>query len=70
MGLMPTLQLRSEVVMSSRSFIEAPKPLALAFQPAEEEWFASATQQRRPFRMSPSLPPPPIGDDMADRWFR
>jgi hypothetical protein len=69
MGLTPILQLRSEVVMSSRS-IEGPKPLALAFEPAEEQWFASARQQKRPFRSSPSVPPPPIGDEMADRWFR
>jgi hypothetical protein len=67
MGLTPILQLRSEVVMSSRSIT---KPTALAFEPAEEQWFASATQQKRPFRVSPSVPPPPIGDEMADRWFR
>ena len=41
------------------------------FQNDEERWFYERSQERkRPSRSSPTTPPPPIGDDMADRWFR
>jgi hypothetical protein len=42
------------------------------FQSDEEMWFSDHGKGRkRPLRQSPSTPPPPpIGDDLADRWFR
>lgn len=44
----------------------APKFLA-----TEEGWFKDGQREKkRPLRTSPTTPPPPIGDAMADRWFR
>lgn len=37
----------------------------------EEAWFSDRNRERkRPLRTSPTTPPPPIGDEVADRWFR
>jgi hypothetical protein len=37
----------------------------------EERWFSDRDRsQKRPFRSSPTTPPPPIGDALADGWFR
>lgn len=37
----------------------------------EEAWFADRGRgTKRPLRSSPTTPPPPIGDELADRWFR
>lgn len=37
----------------------------------EEAWFADRGRETtRPLRTSPTTPPPPIGDDLADGWFR
>lgn len=37
----------------------------------EDRWFAERERTRkRPLRSSPTTPPPPIGDQVADRWFR
>ncbi|MBX3213370.1 MAG: hypothetical protein KF850_15140 [Labilithrix sp.] len=42
-----------------------------AFHSAEERWFGDYSRERaRPVRQSPTTPPPPIGDALADRWFR
>ena len=45
-------------------------PLA-NFLTDEERWFAERERdKKRPTRSSPTMPPPPIGDALADRWFR
>jgi hypothetical protein len=37
----------------------------------EEAWFSDRHREtKRPLRTSPTMPPPPIGDELADRWFR
>ncbi|MFO0739542.1 MAG: hypothetical protein U0270_26825 [Labilithrix sp.] len=37
----------------------------------EEAWFADrGRESKRLLRTSPTTPPPPIGDELADRWFR
>jgi len=37
----------------------------------EEAWFADrGRESKRMLRTSPTTPPPPIGDELADRWFR
>ena len=47
------------------------QPQAPSFQSDEEKWFCDYGRERkRPLRHSPTTPPPPIGDDLADRWFR
>ncbi|MDF2694074.1 MAG: hypothetical protein K0S65_2457 [Labilithrix sp.] len=47
------------------------QPQTTRFQSEEEKWFGDyRREQKRPLRSSPSTPPPPIGDDLADRWFR
>ncbi len=49
------------------------QPQAPNFQSDEEQWFGDYGRERkRPLRYSPTTPPPPspIGDDLADRWFR
>ena len=54
------------------STLLAPQTLqdqTLAFNPEEERWFA-ASEPKRPILVCPSVPPAPIGDPMADQWFR
>jgi hypothetical protein len=47
------------------------QPQLVQFQSAEEQWFSDGNRERkRPTRTSPTMPPPPIGDPVADRWFR
>ncbi len=37
----------------------------------EEAWFSDRSREsKRLLRTSPTTPPPPIGDDVADSWFR
>ena len=37
----------------------------------EEAWFTDRNREtKRLLRTSPTTPPPPIGDELADRWFR
>ena len=37
----------------------------------EERWFSDREREKkRQTRTSPTRPPPPIGDVVADRWFR
>ena len=43
----------------------------LTFEPEEEAWFnAYENKQKPPHRASPRPPPTPIGDPLADKWFR
>jgi hypothetical protein len=45
---------------------QLPKP-----EQVEEAWFADRGREtKRPLRTSPTTPPPPIGDELADKWFR
>jgi len=61
----------AEVVMSPLSITATEQPKALSFQPAEEKWFASRGRKHgRPLRASLTPPPAPIGDALADAWFR
>jgi hypothetical protein len=55
--------------MSSFS-VKEPQPQT--FQNEEEKWFADARgrERKRPLKTSPTTPPPPIGDALADGWFR
>ena len=47
------------------------QPQTKSFHTEEEKWFGDYGRERkRPLRSSPTMPPPPIGDDLADRWFR
>jgi hypothetical protein len=47
------------------------QPQNSSFRSDEEKWFSDYRRERkRPVRCSPTTPPPPIGDDLADRWFR
>jgi len=47
------------------------EPQGPNFQKDEESWFSDASRERkRPLRTSPTTPPPPIGDAVADGWFR
>jgi hypothetical protein len=55
----------------------SPKPQVVNPQPIsslnldEEAWFSDRNREtKRPLRTSPTMPPAPIGDDLADRWFR
>jgi hypothetical protein len=58
----------SEVVMSP---IAPQQPQSPTFESDEEKWFSESGQQRkRPLKTSPTTPPPPLGDALADRWFR
>ena len=42
-----------------------------SFQTEEETWFSDRNREtKRPLRTSPTTPPPPIGDPLADSWFR
>lgn len=54
------------------AYVNEKQPAHVAdFQSTEEKWFADATRERkRPSRSSPTTPPPPIGDALADSWFR
>jgi len=55
--------------MSSASTNEQQEAPRLQFD--EEKWFGDYVRERkRPVRQSPTTPPPPIGDELADRWFR
>lgn len=37
----------------------------------EESWFADKSREsKRMLRNSPTTPAPPLGDDVADQWFR
>ena len=55
--------------MSSANGNEPPRPPT--FQTDEEQWFSDYNRERkRPLRTSPTTPPPPIGDALADSWFR
>ena len=59
----------AEVVVMSPSANEKPQPQS--FQVDEEKWFCDYGRERkRPLRQSPTTPPPPIGDELADGWFR
>jgi len=42
----------------------------LAFDAAEEFWFNDYGRRKLPLRLSPMTPPAPIGDPLADSWFR
>jgi len=47
------------------------QPQGPNFQSDEEKWFVDFQRERkRPLRTSPTTPPPPIGDALADSWFR
>jgi hypothetical protein len=49
----------------------APQPPFPSFQPSEEQWFTDRNREtKRPLKTSPTTPPPPLGDELADRWFR
>jgi hypothetical protein len=50
------------------SIPDALKFEGLVFNPDEERWFAAS--EPRPFRPCLPAPPSPIGDAMADAWFR
>jgi hypothetical protein len=53
------------------SFNANDQPSTLSFNAAEEDWFNDYQRERkRPLRASPTSPPPPIGDPLADGWFR
>jgi hypothetical protein len=63
-----TLHHPFEVVMSPKVNEQSQSP---SFQSDEEQWFVDHRRERkRPLRTSPTTPPPPIGDEVADRWFR
>jgi hypothetical protein len=47
-----------------------PEVAGSSFHPDEERWFLAAEPFRQPVRISQPPPPPPIGDPLADRWFR
>lgn len=56
--------------MSVQLALDTSKVQTLVFNPDEERWFAAREPKRAP-RDFPSIPPPlPIGDAMADSWFR
>jgi hypothetical protein len=61
------LQLGTRLPMSTLLAPDAVQ--TLLFHPDEERWFA-ASEPKRPLRACPSAPPPPIGDAIADQWFR
>lgn len=47
------------------------QPKNASFLSDEEQWFVDFRRERkRPLRTSPTTPPPPIGDALADTWFR
>jgi hypothetical protein len=50
----------------------AAAPSSNPFHALEERWFADQGRSptTRPTRTSSTTPPPPIGDPLADRWFR
>lgn len=51
--------------------IASPTLPITSFPSDEERWFTERERERkRPLRTSPTTPPPPIGDAVADRWFR
>ncbi|HVH47533.1 MAG TPA: hypothetical protein VM925_34595 [Labilithrix sp.] len=59
----------AEVVMALVNAKEQPQ--GPNFQSDEEKWFVDFQRERkRPLRTSPTTPPPPIGDALADSWFR
>lgn len=55
----------------SRSNV-AEQPQTPPFQSEEDTWFVISQRRdrKRPLRTSPTTPPPPIGDALADGWFR
>ena len=64
------LQLGTRSPMSVQLALDTSKVQTLVFNPDEERWFAAREPKRAP-RDFPSIPPPlPIGDAMADSWFR
>ncbi len=58
--------------MSPMFHVESQQTEPQPFQTSEESWFKDhrGREMKRPFRSSPTMPPPPIGDALADGWFR
>lgn len=53
-----------------RSTDETKESEAAEFQSSEETWFAEPEERARRRSSQPPPPPEPIGDDLADGWFR
>ena len=60
-----------EQAFEDQSGVSATQTPSVTTEVVDEEWFSSAPPRstRRPVAPS-SVPPPPIGDDVADDWFR
>jgi hypothetical protein len=57
--------------MSSAATEQAQESRNPSYKFDEEQWFTDRSRERkRPLKTSPTTPPPPLGDPLADGWFR
>jgi len=59
-------------MVSSNGMVGSADQQQLNSEYEEERWFTDrdGRDRKRPLRTSPTMPPPPIGDALADGWFR